>query len=181
MTYLPPVCQPIFERTVTEFLYLPWIETQQLVLQAHNSNDTGGGGDDGGGISNGVGNSNGGGYESGMASARGRGVSHKATPIDCVAAQTAWLRENIPARMTPALLRVVGDVWRHVSGQDDDAQHRFPKMPGSYLTEVCQCCGGGCFFHLRAAFVVVVLVWLLLLLFSPHYHPAPQTSTPPHT
>lgn len=57
------------------------------------------------------------------------------------AAQVAWLRGALPQRITPALLRVVGDLWRHVSELDDDPAHRFPKLPGSHLTEVgCVLC-----------------------------------------
>ena len=51
-------------------------------------------------------------------------------------AQIVWLRANMGTHFSRKLLSVVRRIERHVSAHDDDPGHQFPRLAGSYLSEV---------------------------------------------
>ena len=53
--------------------------------------------------------------------------------------QIAWLRANMGAYFSRKLLSVVRRIERHVGAHDDDPGHQFPRLAGSYLSEVILC------------------------------------------
>lgn len=52
------------------------------------------------------------------------------------AAQEAWLKANMGAHFSRKLLGVVKRIERHMGPHDSDASHQFPRLAGSYLSEV---------------------------------------------
>ncbi len=50
--------------------------------------------------------------------------------------QVAWLRANMGAYFSRKLLSVVRRIERHVGAHDDGPGHQFPRLAGSYLSEV---------------------------------------------
>ena len=53
--------------------------------------------------------------------------------------QIAWLRANMGAYFARKLLAVVRRIERHMGAHDDDPGHQFPRLAGSYLSEVSMC------------------------------------------
>ena len=51
-------------------------------------------------------------------------------------AQITWLRANMGAYFSRKLLSVVRRIERHVGAHDDDPGHQFPRLAGSYLSDV---------------------------------------------
>ena len=54
-------------------------------------------------------------------------------------AQTAWLRANMGRYFSRKLLSVVRRIERYMGLHDNDPGHHFPRLAGSYLTEVRSC------------------------------------------
>ena len=52
------------------------------------------------------------------------------------AAQEAWLKANMSAHFARKLLGVVKRIERNMGPHDGDASHQFPRLAGSYLSEV---------------------------------------------
>ena len=51
-------------------------------------------------------------------------------------AQIAWLRANMGQYFSRKLLSVVRRIERYMGLHDSDPGHHFPRLAGSYLTEV---------------------------------------------
>lgn len=52
-------------------------------------------------------------------------------------AQEAWLKQNISAHFSRKLLGVVKRIEQQMGPHDSDPDHQFPRLAGSYLSEVC--------------------------------------------
>lgn len=52
-------------------------------------------------------------------------------------AQEAWLKQNMSAHFSRKLLGVVKRIEQHMGPRDSDPDHQFPRLAGSYLSEVC--------------------------------------------
>jgi len=63
-----------------------------------------------------------------------------------VEAQVAWLKANMATHFSRKLLGVVKRIERNMGPRDGNPSHHFPRLAGSYLSEVrtqinkCHCC-----------------------------------------
>ena len=55
------------------------------------------------------------------------------------AAQTAWLRAQMGPHFSRKLLQVTREIEKRISLHDGNPAHRFPRLAGSYLSDVRAC------------------------------------------